>query len=136
MKLNAEYEARDGYLYVKATGEFDFAAAQTLFRELMDEALRLGVSRVLCDLTVLKGLDPSPSSLIMRFDIGEYVARLIPRDLRLALLETPLQFTEGRFGEDVMCNRGAVVKVTPHLREALEWLGVASSAAALAGDGR
>jgi hypothetical protein len=46
----------------------------------------------------------------------------------------PKQLIIDRFGENVMVNRGALVKVTSNPNEALEWLRLISANKADAGD--
>jgi hypothetical protein len=58
----------------------------------------------------------------VRFDLARYVAETVPPNFRFSILETPKQLARDRFGENVMVNRGASVKVTADLGEALAWL--------------
>ena len=120
MKLSAIYEVRDGYLYMKVTGEFSPSAARGIFSEWTETARRHGLDRILSDVTLVKGLDAEQPSIMLRFDTSAFVAKSLPRDFSLAVLETPEQLSKDRFFENVMVNRGAIVKVTSSLNEALE----------------
>lgn len=122
MKLNASYEVRDGYLYVKAIGEFVPSTAQEILYELVEKASSHALNRILCDITLVTGLDAQQTAMMTRFDTSLLVVKLIPKNFRLAVLETVQQLDI--FDENVMVNRGAIVKVTSDLNEALEWLGV------------
>jgi hypothetical protein len=124
MQFGATHEIRDGYMFVKATGAFDSAAALDLIYKLSSEARSRKLHRVLCDLTLLTGWDSSRASLMTRFDTSEVVAHLVPMGLKLAILETPQQFVDGKRSEEVLCSRGGMVKVTSDLQDALQWLGV------------
>ena len=122
--MNVSYEARSGYLYVKATGEFSLSSAQDSLIEWVKKAHIHALNRILCDLTLITGFDDDQASTMTLFKLGEFAAESIPGKFRLAVLETPQQFGGGRFCENVMVNRGAAVKVTINLNEALEWLDV------------
>lgn len=125
--MNASYEVRDNYLYVKAMGEFTLQSARDILLEWIEEARRHSLNRILCDITRVTGFDAQQTSAITRFSTGEVAAESIPRDFRLAVLETQQQFTggQGQFGENVVVDRGATVRVTTSLVEALEWPGAA-----------
>ena len=122
MKLNASYEVRDGYLYVKAMGEFVPSTAQETLYELVEKASSHALNRILCEITLVTGLDAQQTATITRFDTSLLVVKSFPKNFRLAVLETVQQLDI--FDENVMVNRGTIVKVTSDLNEALEWLGV------------
>ena len=124
--MNVLYEVRDSYLYVKAIGEFNFLSARDLLSEWMEKARLHSLDRTLCDVTLITGLDHQKMSILTRFKISELVARVLPQDFRMAILVTPQQFPDALFGEDVMINRGANVKLTTDLDGALKWLNVAA----------
>ena len=123
--MHASYEVRDGYLYAKATGEFNFLIARDLLSEWMEKVRLHSLDRTLCDVTLVTGLDHQKMSILTRFKISELVARVLPQDFRMAILVTPQQFPDALFGEDVMINRGANVKLTSDLDGALKWLNAA-----------
>jgi hypothetical protein len=125
--MNASYEVREGYLYVKAMGEFNFLSARDLISEWMETARSHSLDRTLCDVTLVTGLDNQKMSILTRFKISELVANVLPQDFRMAILVTRQQFPDALFGEDVMINKGANVKLTSDLDGALKWLNVAST---------
>lgn len=125
--MNASYEVRDGYLYAKVIGEFDLLNARDLLPEWIEKARKHSLDRTLCDVTLLTGLDNQKMSILTRFTISELVARVLPSGFRMAILVTPQQFPDALFGEDVMINSGANVKLTSHLDEALKWLNLTST---------
>lgn len=122
--MNVSYEAREGYLYIKVTGELDPSTARDDFLEWIGVARSLALNRVLCDITLLTGFDAQQVSTITQFDMSIAIAKSLPRNFILAILETPEQLEENHFTENVMVNRGVNVKVTSKLDEAFEWLGV------------
>jgi hypothetical protein len=72
----------------------------------------------------LKGLEKHRASVTDRYDMGEFVAENKPVDLRMAVLMNADDMSEDRFDEIVMTNRGAFIKFTASMDDALEWLGV------------
>ena len=53
--MNAAYEAKDGYLYVKVTGEFNLIRARSLLSEWMEKTRTHSLHLTLCDVTLLTG---------------------------------------------------------------------------------
>jgi hypothetical protein len=120
--MNASYEAREGYLYVQARGEFTPSSALMILSKLVKMASDHSCNAILGDITRVTGLDAEQTSMTTLFDMGVKVAKFIPRDFKLAVLVTWEQLPDVLFGENVMGNRGATVKVTTHLDDALKWL--------------
>jgi len=125
--MNAAYEARDGYLYVKVTGEFNLIRARSLLSEWMKKTRTHSLHLTLCDVTLLTGVDNETMSILTRFTISNLVARMLPKDFRMAVLVTPQQFRDALFGQDLMINKGANVKLAYDLGRALKWLDVTSA---------
>ena len=121
MESDTPFEVRDDYLYTKAIGKFDPFIARESIREFIEKASSHNLKKVLCDLTSLAGFDEGDIPFMTRFDLAEFLAKSIRFELKLAILETPQQLS-GDIGETVMSNRGAFIKVTSSLQEALEWL--------------
>lgn len=122
MDLTLSSELKDGYVLVTVTGLYQSGRAKTLFREWLIQAGELGVTRVLCDITRMTGFSPEEVSATGRFDISAHMASALPADLRLAILETKEQIMPDNFTENVMVNRGAHVKITTSMDEAVAWL--------------
>jgi len=125
--MNAAYEAREGYLYVKVTGIFSLLRARNLVSEWLETIRTHSLDRTLCDVTLLTGIDNETMSILTRFTIGDLVARVIPKDFRMVILVTPQQYPDNLLSEDLMINKGANVKLTCDLDGALQWLNVNSS---------
>jgi hypothetical protein len=124
MKLSVAYEVKDDYLLVKAMGEFDSSTAQNVFLDWVTKARNHALNRILCDITLVSGIDAGEPSIMSRFEISKFVAQSLPGEIKLAVLETPGQHLRDNFAENVMANRGANVIVTSNRNEALEWIGV------------
>jgi hypothetical protein len=121
MKRDIPFEVRGNYLYAKAIGKFDPSLARDFIREIMEKASHHNLKKVFFDLTPLTGFDEGDISFMTRFDLAEFIAESIPLGSKLAILGTPQQLS-GDIGETIMANRGAFIKVTSSLEEALEWL--------------
>ena len=122
MKLPATHEIQDECLRVRVTDQFEPATAATIAATYAELARGLHLTRVLCDITLVTGLDADSSSLMDRFEIARTVADLFSSGLKLALVAAPKQLTRDRFEENVMLNRGATVKISTDIQEALVWL--------------
>ena len=124
--MDVKYEVNSGYLYVNVSGEFIFSSVKDILPEAIEKAHSHSLNKILCDLTHLKGFDAQQTSTETRFNVANLIADTIPINFRVVILETPMQVIGGRFGENVMTDRGVSVKVTSNIEEALEWLGVVS----------
>lgn len=111
----------NGRLYMKAHGEFDPRTARAVFLKWVRYE-RGKTCRVLWDVTRVTGLDFASSSERLRFEMSESIAAALPKDVRLAILETPQQLPPDNIDEYVMRIWGAKVKVTSNLEDALDWL--------------
>lgn len=127
MELHNSYEVRDGYLYVKTTGEFDPSSAKSVLLQWIEKAKEHNLHLILCDVTLVTGMDFGQPSIISRFTTSKFVAESIPKSFKLAVLETPKQLFKNGFVENILSNRGVIAKVTSNLKDALEWLGVGTS---------
>lgn len=124
--MNMSYEVRDDYLYVKLMGEFSQTMARGVLLEWIEKARNHTLKRILCDTTLLTGLTAEQTLAMGRVNTGELVARVVPADFKLAVLETPLQLVESqsKYFESIMSNKGMMIKVTDNFYEALQWLDV------------
>ncbi len=122
--MNASYEFRNGYLYISVMGVFSINRAKELVLEWVEIANQHAITKLFCDITLVTKFDVQDTSTMTIFEIAKFVAESLPKGFKLAVLETPQQFEKDKFGETVMVNRGALVKVTPHLSEAFQWLGL------------
>jgi len=120
--MRAIHEIRGNTLFLKATGIFSFAEAKVLLPKYIEMAIGRNLERVLFDLRSLRGFNTGDTSTLVRFDLAKFLAETVPSNFRFSILETPKQLSRDRFGENVMVNRGASVKVTADLGEALAWL--------------
>jgi hypothetical protein len=127
MTLTVDIEPRPHYLYAAVSGEFSVLGAQAAYDQAVQAALPLAQTRILIDARYVTG-QPSQED---RYALGLFVAteqRLLAARAsvvpRVAILgHRPLVDPE-RFGETVAVNRGAKVKVSERLEEALVWLGL------------
>jgi len=125
MKLSITYEPTKDYLLVKVSGEYDYLSAIFLFHKLLNEAGKRNYKSIICDITNMKGFDFNSKETISRYSIARYLGNALRKDIRLALLETPKQMD--LFGEAIMTNKGANVKITSSMTVALKWIAVKAS---------
>jgi hypothetical protein len=85
------------------------------FEWVAEEAVRLGVNRVLMDVVGVGGDVSTPD----RFDLGVALARI---PAKVAVIAQPTMIDAERFGEIVGRNRGADGRVFATEAEALAWL--------------
>ena len=128
MTLTIDLESRKHYLLAALSGVFSLRGAQDAYDQAVKAALPLGVNRILFDASAVTGI-PSQDE---RYSLGLFVAteqRLLaakspPCLLQVAIYGHQPLIDPNRFGETVALNRGAKVKVSERLDEALAWLGV------------
>lgn len=120
--MQVSTEAREGYLYVRATGDFSLNTAREACRLWSETPVSRTERCVLLDVTALTSFGTDDVPVMHRFELSQAFVDLLPSDIRLAIVETPEQFDPERFGETVMANRGIVVRITTSHDEALAWL--------------
>ncbi|MDH4231290.1 MAG: hypothetical protein OEW04_04580 [Nitrospirota bacterium] len=106
--------------------------AKELFDEIDQAGRKHDKKRTLVDITGMLQFESAP--VIERFEIAAYVGETQTRGTRTAFLLSEKQMMPDKFGENVAVNRGGNVITTTDLKEALEWLGVASANEAVGGD--
>jgi hypothetical protein len=122
--VDITHEAREGYLYIQVSGEFDQHDVEQAFLGWVKFARIHGYDRAICDITQVTGFDSYSTPLMKRFEAAEFIGVTLPRDMRLVVLETGKQLSEGQFSGELMSRMGAQVKVTAEVGSALEWLEV------------
>ena len=128
MTLTVNLESRQHYLRATVSGAYSLRQAQDVFDETVRAAVAAGHSRVLIDASGVSGAPTQDE----RYILGLFVAaeqrilasRNPPIDVQLAIYGRQPLIDPNRFGETVAVNRGAKVKVSERLEEALTWLGV------------
>jgi hypothetical protein len=106
--------------------------AKELFDEIVQAGRNYSMQLMLVDITGMLHYEVTP--IIERFDIASYVGETQTRGTRIAVLLSEKQMLPDKFDENVAVNRGGNVITTTDLKEALEWLGVASANKASGGD--
>jgi anti-anti-sigma regulatory factor len=120
--MKALYESHDSYLYIKMTGEFSLAEANSLQAELIERVVASSKMLVLIDLSDLTGYSEWTISTMARFNIAKMAAETFPKAVKLAIVQTQNAGNDGSFEENVMFNRGVKIKVLKTLNEAITWL--------------
>ncbi len=125
--MNVTYEIRNGYLYIRAKGEYDQDTAREIALEWTAKARNYNLDRVIYDISTVSGFDEKKQSAMTGHDAADLVAQLVPWSVRLVFLQVPGRLVKDGSDEDIVFKRGVMIKVTSNLQDALEWLGVAST---------
>lgn len=120
--MDAAHQLRDGYLYVRLTGEYTTSSAMEIFQAWLAVATRHGLTRALCDMTGVTGFEDRLELTMERYRCASHVAESLPKGFRLSVLALSSQLDKDGFVQNVMLNKGAAVRVTADLAEALRWL--------------
>jgi hypothetical protein len=116
-RIELQVEPRNGYLEVRASGEYSLSGALEAFSHMAREADRLQRSRLLLDMTALAGDPPD----LDRYESGVHAANVLRGIERLAVVGSrAIRFT--RFFEDTATNRGLAVRIFFERDEAVDWL--------------
>ena len=128
MSLRVDFETHKNYLRAIVSGEYNLRGAQDVYDQAIKIAVAGGHSRLLLDASRVTGAPTQDE----RYMLGLFVAaeqRILasktpPAEVQVAVYGRQPLIDPERFGETVAVNRGAKVKVSEHLDEALSWLGV------------
>lgn len=131
MNLTIDLESREHYLRATVSGTYSLRAAQDAYDQAVKTAVALGHTRLLIDANEVTG-SPTQDE---RYMLGLFVAaeqRILAEKtpdvtVQVAVVGRRPLIDPERFAETVAVNRGAKVKVSEQLAEALAWLGVSAS---------
>ncbi len=86
---------------------------------IIQEAIRLGCPRVLCDERDLQyNLDT-----LSNYEAAKFIAEVAPKVSRVAIVCRPQDTQSGEFWETVAVNRGLTVRMLTDIVEAWRWIG-------------
>ena len=130
MQLTA-LEVRRHHLRATVSGPYNLREAQDLYDQIVKAAVAAGQTRILIDASRVVG-SPTQDE---RYMLGLFIAaeqRILaaktpPIDVQVAVVGRRPLIDPDRFAETVAVNRGAKVKVSEELDEALAWLGVSAT---------
>ena len=131
MSMTVDFQPYKHYLSAVVSGEYNLRAAQDIYDQAVKIAVAGGHSRVLLDASRVTGAPTHDE----RYMLGLFVAaeqRILasktpPIDVQVAIYGRQPLVDPERFGETVAVNRGARVKVSERVEEALAWLGVSAT---------
>ena len=131
MTLRVDIEPRKHYLRAAVSGAYSLRAAQDVYDQVVKAALANGHTRALIDASRVTGAPTQDE----RYMLGLFVAAeqriLAARDpqgtVQVAVVGQRPLIDPDRFAETVAVNRGAKIKVSERIDEALAWLGVSAS---------
>jgi anti-anti-sigma regulatory factor len=119
--MNAQYEVRNNYLFLKMTGPFDVKHSNKIIYEITEKLLTNNLTRVFLDVTDVTGIDESSTTKL--YNLSSLMSQSFLAGTKVSLLETKEQIDNHSLFEDVLANRGYSVKVTAEREEGLKWLG-------------
>lgn len=118
--MDLKLDTRPDHLRVVVTGAFERAAAREGLAQMVSQSQATGLTRILIDGRGIAGL----VSIADRYELATSLAAMAGSKLRVAILVSPANmFTKTL--EDTATNRGAQVRTTASLDEALAFLGIA-----------
>jgi hypothetical protein len=129
--MRVDFEPHKHYLRAIVSGDYNLRAAQDIYDQAIKIAVAGGQTRILIDASRVTGTPTQDE----RYMLGLFVAaeqrilasRTPPAEVQVAVYGRQPLIDPERFGETVALNRGAKVKVSERLDEALSWLGVSAS---------
>lgn len=117
MDLQWSYEETDGYLHVRAAGDWTTEDVRRAIDDIAKTVQAKGHARILVD---MRDMSP-PASEFERYLAGEHVAEVWgPLNIKVAAVWRQDLIT--KFVENVAVNRGANLAVLSDLNEATRWL--------------
>jgi hypothetical protein len=129
--LTVDFDPHQHYLLAIVSGDYTLRAAQDIYDQAIKIAIAGGHTRILIDASRVTGAPTQDE----RYVLGLFFAaeqRILasktpPLEVQVAVYGRQPLIDPDRFGETVAVNRGAKVKVSERLDEALSWLGVTAS---------
>src|SRR5262245_8952550 len=119
MKDLERFEVREGYAHFRPIGRVTWRSAITLFEQAMAACNENQVTKVIVD---TKLLTHQPLTLADRYFLGEALARLWDRSIKLCVVARSDQIDPDRFGWRVAHNRGLDFGLFEDETEAMQWL--------------
>ena len=129
MSMDLTLVAHATYLHVVMTGVLNLDESKELFSHIIATCIKHGLNRIVVDVRPL--VFPRPLTTFKRFEFASFVAAQIAHQtgrvqgrIRVAIVSYAEHIDKHGFGETVAANRGADLRITPDMAEALAWLGV------------
>ncbi|HEX2965429.1 MAG TPA: hypothetical protein VHO84_06570 [Syntrophorhabdaceae bacterium] len=123
---NSVTNVRKDYLFTRATGIYNLRSAEQILANLIQRGQEHGLSKIVCDVRSVKGLEPS-MPMIALHGISRMITRLLPGTTRLAVIGKSEKYG---VAEDLMRKKGIQVLFTADYRKAIRWLRLARDIAA------
>ena len=129
MGISLKFEAKEEFLYCRASGAYSFEDGCSVIREVLAESAQRDATKVLVDCLQIEGRP----SMVERYEMAEFLAHELIAVIsagksppRLAVLAKEPLVDQNRFAELVATNRGVQTKTVEQMEDALKWLGVGS----------
>ena len=119
VQMKLHMEPREGYFLAEFSGKASLEDSINSIDTVFAACREHGAACLLVD---VRGIEGS-SSVTDRYHLGAHLAKSAMRAVRTALLCREDQWMPDRPLENTAVNRGALLKTTARLDEALAWLG-------------
>ena len=130
MTLTLDLDSRKHYLRATVSGAYSLRKAQDVLDDAVKAALAIGQTRLLIDASGVTGAPTQDErymlGLFMAAEQRILASKTPPIEVQVAVYGRQPLIDPERFGETVAVNRGANVKVSERMDEALAWLGVSA----------
>jgi hypothetical protein len=116
---NLEFQDSEGYLEVRALGDYSLSSMKSQLERAVEECRTRKARGLLFDITAVEGYRPSTGE---RFQIGSYIAELLIAIPRFACLARTEQIDRENFTSRVATNRGKPAPVFNVRAQAVDWI--------------
>ena len=118
MSHHLEIVKAKGYLHITFSGPFSPAAAMESVDAMVAACASEDHGKVLFDCRPMTG----DLNMVAQFDVAEYGAATIPRDIKIAMLGREDQISPDRFFQTIARSHGVMVTVFSEINDAIQWL--------------
>ncbi len=110
-------EIRPNYIFFATSGNYESTTQPAeIIVELAELSDKHKINKIILDISQMKRIPP----VMDRYELGEMAAKVWGHKIRIAIVAKPSEITG--FFENVVVNRGAVLKVLPTIELAELWL--------------
>jgi hypothetical protein len=117
MRSKYSFENRGKYLLLRISGKFDYTEISTYLSMILEECKKEGQDKIMVNML---DMENTAISIIERFIIGEKMAEVLKRHLKIAVAFPAENIN--RLAETVASNRGVDIAVFADINNAEEWL--------------
>lgn len=119
MAISFSSYVENNILYIKSDGmDESLEQAQQYALDVITEAVKADVSKILCDETYLRyNLEPMDTN-----ELANFISKNVPRVGKAAIVCNPKQIKDAAFWENEAVSRGLKVRVFSDVEMAKKWI--------------